>query len=78
MADGCPNPGEICPPAKRIRPSMEVAAGPPVAKLSFTFKPPNSESHVDKNIKVQDVPLCRVQSISSDVSMGAEEMDVDI
>jgi hypothetical protein len=74
-------------PTKRCRPCVTDPAGCSISKLSFICKPSASgsaEPHVDKNdifAKVQDVPLFRgnsVKSVSSDVSMGAEEMDVDI
>eukprot|EP00746_Dinoflagellata_sp_MGD_P005484 gnl/MRDRNA2_/MRDRNA2_110614_c0_seq1.p1 gnl/MRDRNA2_/MRDRNA2_110614_c0~~gnl/MRDRNA2_/MRDRNA2_110614_c0_seq1.p1 ORF type:complete len:515 (-),score=99.39 gnl/MRDRNA2_/MRDRNA2_110614_c0_seq1:206-1750(-) len=83
MGDECMNQGDLFPPAKRYRPFVGNAAGSSSTKLNFTFKAAacaSTECHADKEIftKVQDVPLLRAQSVSSDVSMGAEEMDVDI
>jgi len=80
MGDECVNPGDFFPPAKRFRPVQETASSQSSAspaKLNFAFTP-NSVPQVQKIVKVQEIPLFRVQSTSSDVSMGAEEMDVDI
>lgn len=85
----CLNAGDFIPPAKRFRPFAGDPTESSKSKFSFTFKPPaasSSESHVQKNdiftSRAEDVPvnvpIFRLQSVSSDVSMGAEEMDVDI
>jgi hypothetical protein len=85
MGDEHSNPGELFPPAKRYRPFVGDTDGASSTKLCFTFIPAASasaECRPDKEIftKVQDVqvPLFRDKSVGSDVSMAAEEMDVDI